>query len=574
MKMNLLKFGWIAMISIGVSIPASLDAQDVIIRRGFGRELGRLAISEDRQEEPPPKDRVRLQQETLQANGIERNAESIGKYLRDSLSEDYDKKKVNELIAQLGNEVYSARIQAQRELIRLPQLPIEPLTKALRSENREVAYRAKIVLDNGIPERERVLRTVVTVVQEEKIKGVCRELLELAELFADNRGISIACRRALLATAAAVDEPIFRKALDSDSKAQQRLAMACLRKTAKGGSADEFLAWAEDKSLDGIVRFEAAIAGADMGNRRSIPVLIELMENDNINLRAQANTALKKFTGQNFLFAAYDKLPSRTAKIAKWREWFEGDGQEAKLYFPLAEIRLARSNLNGNMLVAMGYRNKVIEYSPDGKEVWSFDAQGAWSAEKMENGNVLIAAYQEGRVIEVSPEKKVVWEHKVPGVLNARPLENGNVLISSHSGQTVTEVTHGGEEVWKYKADRNCHDAIRLENGNTVIALDHKVIEVDKEKEIVWEYDAKQAYGIDVLENGNVLIAQLAAAVIEVDRQTKKIVWQYDGKQVADVFRLENGNTLIVNSTKCFEVTPDKKVVWEKENFNYGTARR
>ncbi len=79
------------------------------------------------------------------------------------------------------------------------------------------------------------------------------------------------------------------------------------------------------------------------------------------------------------------------------------------------------------------------------------------------------------------------------------------------------------------------------------------------------------------LSNGNFLIFDnfckgKQSCVTEFDPLTKKIIWQYAGGE-NDFFsptqglgqRLPNGNTLITESTsgRAFEVTTDKKIVWE-----------
>jgi hypothetical protein len=61
--------------------------------------------------------------------------------------------------------------------------------------------------------------------------------------------------------------------------------------------------------------------------------------------------------------------------------------------------------------------------------------------------------------------------------------------------------------------------------------------------------------------------------VIEFDAQTRGTLWEYSGERdgpfrsrsCGSVQRLPNGNTLIVESDngRAFELTPDKRIVWE-----------
>jgi outer membrane protein assembly factor BamB len=249
-------------------------------------------------------------------------------------------------------------------------------------------------------------------------------------------------------------------------------------------------------------------------------------------------------------------------------------GDSFELRIPLAGVKLGRSALNGNTLIATGYRNEVIELDPAGNEVWKYSAPGAWSAEKLDNGNVLIASYQLNKVLEVSPAKEIAWEFELPGVLSARPLDNGNILASSHSGNRVVEVNRDKVVVWTYTSNTQCHDAIRLENGNTLVCTNDNVVEVDSAGDVVWSFPAEQAYGIDTLDNGNLLVAKLNGAVIEVDRQSNAILWTYNFPSPVDVFRTEEGTTLITGSQSAVEINDRKETVWSRDQLQFGSVRK
>ena len=68
-------------------------------------------------------------------------------------------------------------------------------------------------------------------------------------------------------------------------------------------------------------------------------------------------------------------------------------------------------------------------------------------------------------------------------------------------------------------------------------------------------------------------MTRIGGKVIEVTRD-KKVVWEYSDSTPLDAFRLPNGNTLITCHKRFVEVTPGKKVVWEKSGNVYGSARR
>lgn len=108
------------------------------------------------------------------------------------------------------------------------------------------------------------------------------------------------------------------------------------------------------------------------------------------------------------------------------------------------------------------------------------------------------------------------------------------------------------------------------------------VLDVDKEK-ITWalrgswigQHDPK------ILPNGHILLFDNnghfgpggSSRIIEVDAATEGIVWSYTGDKAhpfhsvirSGEWRLPNGNTLITESDggRIFEVTPDKRIVWQ-----------
>lgn len=126
--------------------------------------------------------------------------------------------------------------------------------------------------------------------------------------------------------------------------------------------------------------------------------------------------------------------------------------------------------------------------------------------------------------------------------------------------------------------------------GTTLMADNHRrgqprIIEVDMEGRIVWEYAIPSSLskynnpGFDVewLPDDHVLFLLPRYGVFEVDR-AGKTMWSYlDSKVSHDADRLPNGNTLVVwgggdgvNDAQVKEISPDGKIVWSwraKDHF-------
>ena len=126
-------------------------------------------------------------------------------------------------------------------------------------------------------------------------------------------------------------------------------------------------------------------------------------------------------------------------------------------------IRMTRA---GTFLVAHMDLGKVVEYSADGKEIWSVAAPSAWAAVRLKNGNTLISGNEQGYVREVNAKGETVWEinkNDLPGiplytVQEVDRLANGNTLINNWAGSLpmedwpkavqLIEVTPGKKVVW------------------------------------------------------------------------------------------------------------------------------
>jgi outer membrane protein assembly factor BamB len=156
----------------------------------------------------------------------------------------------------------------------------------------------------------------------------------------------------------------------------------------------------------------------------------------------------------------------------------------------------------------------------------------------------------------------------------------GHTLIAA--GSRVIELNPGKKIIWEFDECRQARRAVRLKNGNTLIAdgFAHKVIEVNPEKEVVWEYEADGfVYNADVLENGNVLIAMGPKGVIyEIDRDGRKVREIRCGGNPEVVRALENGHILVahyLSSSGVVEYDKKGKMVWQKvlDNAGFGIER-
>jgi outer membrane protein assembly factor BamB len=378
---------------------------------------------------------------------------------------------------------------------------------------------------------------------------------------------------ALRATARPADAPAISKALSSGSVPQRVGAAAALCRISSQDHRDKLYPLLED--AESRVALEVARSLADVGDRKSLGTLVRLLDAGDNHVRTAAIVTLRGLTGQHMDYAAYETGEARAAAIKKWATWVAGEGQTAKLTFPVPRHSGARGDLAGHTLVTTGSRGQVKQFDPSGKEVFSFPID-AWSAEKLQNGNLLIASYNANKVIEVEPStSKVVWEHAGINAMKTKPLENGNFLISDFNGHRVVEMARNKQIVWEQPTEQECFDCDRLASGNTIFGCPNFVREVTPDHKLVreWKIDGR-LNGFQALPNGNILVANFGRSeVVELAPDGKQI-WRLEEPQPCDVFRLPDGNMLVSTQQRIIEVGPDGKVLKVICEAQYGSARR
>jgi hypothetical protein len=212
---------------------------------------------------------------------------------------------------------------------------------------------------------------------------------------------------------------------------------------------------------------------------------------------------------------------------------------------------------NGDVLFAHQYGVTLIDR--DKKVVWHYDAPEGTeihTAEALDKDRVIFVQNGDpakARVVRISTgavEREFVLPTGNPKSVHghfrhARMTGKGTLLVAHMDMKFVGEYDLSGKLVWSYTID-SPWSAVRLPNGNTLIATNHKLVrEVDGAGKTVWEVTADDLPGFKI-----------------------------DGFQIAS--RLPNGNTLVNNwvntwnttvdpaepPVQALEITPDKKVVW------------
>lgn len=217
---------------------------------------------------------------------------------------------------------------------------------------------------------------------------------------------------------------------------------------------------------------------------------------------------------------------------------------------------------------------RVLIINSSGQITWEYGKFGSIQANKLKNPkfavftnnqNILITDTGNSKIIEVNGKKDTVWEFGTgeakysDNTLNnpsaCIKLPNNNYLITDTGNKRVIEVNLVGQIVWQYGDlkdikmfgkslwgsffDKNTSLLFnpvfsqRLENGNTLISDtgNKRLIEVNPDKKIVWEYPNKKGDKKEFFEGANF------------------------------INKMSNGN-IFYTLDKYYEMNPDGEVIW------------
>ena len=235
---------------------------------------------------------------------------------------------------------------------------------------------------------------------------------------------------------------------------------------------------------------------------------------------------------------------------------------------------------------------KVAVVSAEGKIEWEYACKAPQDCWKLPNGNYLFC-FASG-ALELTPAKEKIWEYKAPEkteVQSCQPLPGGNVLVVECGSSRLLEVDRAGKIAREIKLVTK--PAVQLHNqfrgarktadGHYLVCFkgEGKVVELDGGGKQLREIGGfVEPHEVVALPAGHLLITcGDGHRVVELDEH-EKVVWELKENDLPDnplrliagCQRLPNGNTICCNflghghigkQPMFFEVTPDKKVVWQ-----------
>jgi HEAT repeat protein len=492
-----------------------------------------------------------------------------------------DRLKIRDLIGKLSSDDFSLREAATRELFALGRRSLPQLRETLKSNDAEAARRAKLLLERIEHDPvHRLPAAAIRLLAVRKPAGAVEALLAYLP-YTEDEGLAEEVQKSLGVLALQEGKPalaLLRAVTDSHPQIRAVAAEALINGGGEGGR-EVVRKMLKDEAA--IVRMRVALALALAREKDGVPVLIDLLTVLPGEQIPQVEDTLYQLAGDT---APDVPLGTEAAERKKcrdaWAAWWKVNANRVDL----ARLK-ARPWYNFTLICDCG-ANRVFELDRSGKERWAIDGLNfpldAWV---IPGNRVLIAEQNSNRVTERDLKGKILWSKEgLPNPpVTAQRLHNGNTLIAMNT--QIMEVDRAGKEVYTINnvPGGGIIAAYRARNGNIVCLAQNgsQCVIMDTTGKQLKQFGSNRGpgwtSGLDLLANGHILITQPDRnKVAEYDMEGKLIV-EVDAPLATTASGLPNGHLLISahQGQRVFETDRTGKVVWEhKFGGNPFRARR
>jgi hypothetical protein len=540
---------------------------------------------------PDPPAALGADERLLREAGVGTDGGELLAFFRRNTPSAAEKQRLAALIKQLGDNDFTVREKASRELEKAgrPALPL--LRKALESTDAEVVRRATECRD--FIERTPyplLVGAAARMLAQRPPDGAAEVLLAFVP-FAEEEVSEDAVFEALavvgLTRPGEAGGPVkaVEAALKDEEPRRRAAAAFVLGRSNKEQRPVLVRLLADD---DPRVRYQAAVALARAGEREAVPVLVALLADAPLAVAWQAEDVLVRLAGDAAPVASLGsgEEAARRRCQAAWQAWWKANADKADL------ARLMKDDgLQGLTVICEVERigqnpGHVRGFGRDGRERWHAEGMDSPAdVHLLRGGRILVGEHWATRVTERDLKGSVLWEYKTAAhVVSCRRLPDGNTFIAT--SDELLEVTPEKKVVYSYRPQKGMlYNADKLPNGHilfingsgTVTELDRTGKEVKAFTPRKYAEGASAWASVEPLPGGRYLIALSGTGrVVEVNGEGE-ILWECAAVSPTWATRLRNGNTLVtsVNGHFALEVDRDGKEVWKKEiSYRPFRARR
>jgi len=497
------------------------------------------------------KERIAHDEQILKTANLKSDAESLVSFFKRRTLPVGHQHKVKELIRQLGSQSYREREQAAAELLTFGPGVAELLRAATTDENLEIARRAEKCLQRiteGDHARE-VPAAAARLLAARKPVTAIATLLDFLP-FADNDAVADEVRSALAALALPEGKPdkLLQAALSDKTPLRRAAAAEALIRAQAKELLPDIRKLLRDP--DPGVQLRVAMTLAHAKERETVPVLIDLLPRLPLVDAWQAEDILFRI-GESHqppsVSLGKDEASRKKCRDA-WAAWWKENQQKVDL----AKLR-ETPRLLGYTLVVLLDQGTVMELNAKKEPRWHIDNLSfPLDVQYLPGDHVLVTEYHASRVSERDLKGKIVWQKRVVGPLVGQRLANGNTFIATDSvlmevdakGNEVSTATIPGERIMK---------AMKLPNGEIAcLTTEAKMVRMDATGKILFSFQVPlttKLFGgrVHMLSNGHVLVPHNGENKVVEYGGNGKPVWEVACDQPVAATRLPNGNVLVTS---------------------------
>jgi hypothetical protein len=348
------------------------------------------------------------------------------------------------------------------------------------------------------------------------------------------------------------------------------------------------------KDAEPLVRLRVALALVAQREKAAMPALIDTLAYLPAEQLWPAEDVLVRLAGVKApqVSLGHEPITRQRCRDA-WLEWWQANKEKVDLAkldtaVPLLNYTLmVQFNFNrlagGQRIAAVGQVVELDAGRPP-QTRWSFDIPTyPVAAQVVGPDRVLIAEYQAARITERDFKGNIKWEKNVGGnPIDVQRLENGNTFVVMQ--HRLVELDRDGKELFALQRPHDICRARRLRGGDVAFITNVGMLtRIDgKSQKEIKSFPVGQIGNLfgsfDVLPNGNVLVPQFQASrVVEFGADGQQ-VWSAYVAWPTSVMRLPNGHTLAAsqNHRRIVELDRAGREVWahSAEGMVFQASRR
>lgn len=363
-------------------------------------------------------------------------------------------------------------------------------------------------------------------------------------------------------------DPALVRALEDKVGVRRAAAVVALCK----GKADMYLPAIRKRlgDADATVRLRTAMVLARRGDKKAVPVLIDLLADLPLDQVWEPEHMLTTLAGDTAPSErVQDDKKSRTAAVNAWKAWWRKEENNVDL----AKLRDPERG-SGLLLVIDMQGGRILEITRNGRVRWQLSGpQWPWDAVVCRNGNVFVVSQHTDQVAMWSRQGKHLWTRTVSNPFACQQLRNGNLFVVCR--QNIAEFDVNGKPVSSKQLGHlgyivgggkfaNGHVALFTQQGQ-YLRLDAAGKQVK-----TYQVTMRGAASAEVLPGDRVVASLNMGRVAEYDNKGKT-VWETSIVRPAVPHRLPNGHTLVGqnNSNHLYELDRKGKIVSEKKDLEY-----